>query len=212
MPDTSAEVQKAYNEWVHQYDTNANSTRDLNAKVLRQQPFDLATKTVLEIGCGTGFNTLWLADRAQFVVGVDISEGMLRKARHRLGEQNVRLLQADITKPWPLEQAFDLIVANLVLEHVKEFEHVFDEAHRVLRPGGLLYIGELHPYKQLQGVRAKYRNVETGEEVLVPAFCHHMSEYINEGIEAGFTLRRMGEWQNDADTDLRLLTLLFERR
>src|SRR5919197_4852647 len=120
MPDPSAEIRKAYNAWVHQYDTDANPTRDLNAKVLRQQPFTLAGQWVLEIGCGTGSNTIWLANRAQFVVGVDIAEGMLRKARRRLGTLNVHVLQADITKPWPLDQAFDVIVANLVLEHVKD--------------------------------------------------------------------------------------------
>jgi len=211
MPDTSAEVQKAYNEWVHRYDTNENPTRDLNAKALRQQAFDLTGKSVLEIGCGTGFNTMWLADRAQFVVGVDIAEGMLRKARCHLGELNVRFLQADITKPWPFNQAFDLIVASLVLEHIEDLGHVFDEAHQVLRPGGLFYIGELHPYKQLQGAQAKYRDTETGKEVLVLAFRHNVSEYVNDGIEAGFALRCMKEWQNEADAGPRLLTLLFER-
>ncbi len=113
MPEASAEVQQAYNEWAHQYDTNANLTRDLNAKVLRQQPFDLAGKWVLEIGCGTGFNTIWLANRAQFVVGVDIAAGMLRKACRRLGALNVDVLQADITKPWPLEQTFDVVATCL---------------------------------------------------------------------------------------------------
>ena len=211
MPDTSAKVRQAYNEWVHQYDTNENRTRDLNAKALRQQSFDLAGKSVLEIGCGTGFNTLWLADRAPLVVGMDIAEGMLQKASRRLNELHVHLLQADVTKPWPFEQTFDLIVANLVLEHVADLTHVFDEAHRVLKSGGLFYIGELHPYKQLQGVQAKYRDVETGQEVLVRAFQHNVSEYVNDGIAAGFMLRHMEEWRHETDSDLRLLTLLFER-
>jgi SAM-dependent methyltransferase len=211
MFDASAEVRKAYNEWVRQYDTNENRTRDLNAKALRQQSFDLAGKAVLEIGCGTGLNTLWLADRTRLVVGVDIAEGMLQQARYRLNELPVHLLQADLTKPWPFAQAFDLIVANLVLEHVADLTRVFDEAHRVLRSGGLFYIGELHPYKQLQGAQAKYRDVETGQEVLVRAFRHTVSEYVNHGIAAGFVLRRMGEWRNETDSDFRLLTLLFER-
>jgi malonyl-CoA O-methyltransferase len=114
MSEASAEVQRAYNEWVHQYDTDDNPTRDLNAKVLRQQPFDLANKVVLEIGCGTGLNTSWLADRARCVVA-DIAEGMLRKAHRLLGQRNVYFLQADLTKPWPLHQVFDVITANLVV-------------------------------------------------------------------------------------------------
>ncbi|WP_148255341.1 class I SAM-dependent methyltransferase [Aidingimonas lacisalsi] len=211
MHNTPAEVQKAYDTWVHQYDTNENPTRDLNARVLRQQPFALAGKSVMEIGCGTGINTIWLAEHAQSVVGVDIAEGMLKKARSRLGEEKACMLQADITKPWSFDLAFDLVVANLVLEHVRDLSHVFNEAHHILLPKGLFYIGELHPYKQLRGAQAKYRDTETDQDVLVPAFTHHVSEYINEGIKAGFTLCRIGEWQNEMDTDFRLLTLLFER-
>jgi SAM-dependent methyltransferase len=211
MSEASAEVQRAYNEWVHQYDTDDNPTRDLNAKVLRQQPFDLANKVVLEIGCGTGLNTSWLADRARCVVAIDIAEGMLRKAHRRLGQRNVYFLQADLTKPWPLHQVFDVITANLVLEHVQDLTHVFAEAHHVLRPDGLLYISELHPYKQLQGSQARYRDPETGAAVLVPAFRHSLSDYINGGIEADFALRRVGEGQNELDAALRLMTLLFER-
>jgi SAM-dependent methyltransferase len=211
MSEFPDEVEKAYNAWVYQYDTNSNATRDLNAEVLRRQPFDPTSQQVLEIGCGTGLNTIWLADRVQCVVGMDISAGMLNKAHNRLQGFNAYVLQADITKPWPLSHAFDAIVANLVLEHVYNLGHVFREAYRVLQPSGLLYISELHPYKQIQGAQAKYRDAETGQDVLVPAFCHSVSEYTNEGIEAGFTLRRMGEWQHESDMTPRLLTLLFER-
>ncbi len=211
MPETSAEVRKAYNVWVHQYDTNENATRDLNAALLRRQPLELADKSVLEIGCGTGLNTSWLAERARRVVGADFSEGMLRQARRRLDAHKVGLLRADVTQPWPFAQGFDLIVANLVLEHVRELGPLFREARRVLLPGGLLYVAELHPYRQLGGSQAKYREAETGEEVLVPAFVHQVSEYVNAGLAAGLALRRLGEQQNDADTIPRLLTLLFER-
>jgi predicted TPR repeat methyltransferase len=47
------------------------------------QTIDLAGRRVLEIECGTGLNTIWLADRVQSVVGVDISDGILRKAHSR---------------------------------------------------------------------------------------------------------------------------------
>ena len=203
-------VRNAYDEWVHQYDSNENRTRDLNSKVLRSQKFDLAGKTVLEIGCGTGLNTIWLAENAHLVIGMDISNGMLKKAQARLDKSNVRLLQADITKPWPLRAGFDMMVANLILEHISDLAHVFKEAHKGLLPDGLFYVGELHPYKQLRGVQAKYGDGQGGE-ILVPVFRHSVSEYLNAGIEAGFDLRQAGEWQDDADSEPRLLTLLFQR-
>jgi malonyl-CoA O-methyltransferase len=182
----------AYNEWVHQYDIDDNPTRDLNAEVLRQQPFDLVQQAVLEIGCGTGLNTVWLAQRARYIVALDIAEGMLSTARRRLGQRPIYFLQADVTKSWPLD-------------------HVFAEAHHMLRPGGLLYISELHPYKQLQGSQARYRDPETGAAVLVPAFHHSLSEDINGGIGAGLTLRCVEERQNASDATPRLMTRLFAR-
>ncbi len=110
-----------------------------------------------------------------------------------------------------LHVVFDLVVANLVLEHVADLSHVFGEAHRLLRSGGLLYVAELHPYRQLQGAQAKYRDMDSGTEILVPAFLHSISEYVNVGIASGFVLRGVGEWQNESDTVPRLLTVFFER-
>ena len=91
MSEASTAVQMAYNEWVHQYDIDDNPTRDLNAEVLRQQPFDLVQQAVLEIGCGTGLNTVWLAQRARYVVALDIAEGMLSTAAPSLGAETYLL-------------------------------------------------------------------------------------------------------------------------
>ncbi len=211
MSEKSQAVQQAYNVWVAQYDTNVNATRDLNMQILRQQQPDFADQCVLEIGCGTGLNTIWLAQQAQLVVGADITEGMMAQAQERLAGFPAHFLQMDITKPWPITQQFDWIVANLVLEHIQDLGHVFQEARAVLQENGRFYLSELHPYKQLQGGQARYQDSQTGQEVPVPAFYHPISEYVNEALAAGFSLVRLGEWQNEADNIPRLLTCLFAR-
>lgn len=211
MTKISKEVRQAYNVWVEQYDTNVNATRDLNMQVLRQQAFNFAGKAVLEIGCGTGLNTIWLAQQAQIVVAADLTEGMLQQAQQRLAGFPVQFLQTDITQPWPLAPRFDWIVTTLVLEHIEDLEHVFGEARQVLRHNGRFAISELHPYKQLQGIQARYQDAQTGQAVLVPAFYHPVSEYVNAGLSAGFSLCHLGEWQNETDVMPRLLTLLFEK-
>lgn len=206
------DVEAAYDRWAAVYDADRNPTRDLNASALRQQDFDLEGRAVLEVGCGTGLNTAWLAERAGPVTGVDVSQGMLARARERISSPRVQFVTADLTAPWPFgDRAFDLVVANLVLEHVQDLDHVFGEARRVLQPGGRLYVGELHPYRQLQGAQARFQDAGSGCEVRVPAFVHTVSESVNGAIGAGFAVARLDEWQADGDGVPRLLTLLCHR-
>lgn len=212
MNKTSLSVKKAYDEWAEVYDTNENPTRDLNAQMIRRESLSLANKQILEIGCGTGLNTQYLAQNAGQVVGLDISEEMLEVARQRISNKNARFMVGDITKAWDFKnKAFDLIVANLVLEHIEELSHVFREAYRILNPGGTLYLAELHPYKQLNRSQAKYVSRKTGKEKLVKAFIHSISEFVNGALHEGFVLRRMKEHKHKEDDTPRLLVLVFER-
>jgi ubiquinone/menaquinone biosynthesis C-methylase UbiE len=124
----------------------------------------------------------------------------------------VQFVTADVTQPWSFQgDAFDLVIANLILEHVQDLGHVFHEACRVLQPGGRFYVGELHPYKQLRGSQARYQEADSGSEVRVPAFVHTVAEFVNGAISAGFVVERLDEWQTEVDTVPRLLTLLLRR-
>ncbi len=77
----TTEVRGAYDRWAAQYDSDANTTRDLNVDVLREQTFPQPADEVLEIGYDTGLNTQWLADTGRQVVATDFSEEMLEKAQ-----------------------------------------------------------------------------------------------------------------------------------
>jgi ubiquinone/menaquinone biosynthesis C-methylase UbiE len=211
MPEISERVRSAYDEWAPTYDSARNPTRDLNAAALRQQAFDLAGKSVLEIGCGTGLNTEWLV-QAEHVCAVDFSRGMLERARIRVSADNVRFVEGDVTQPWGfIDETYDLIIANLILEHVRDLGHVFAEAFKAASPGGLFYIGELHPYKQTLGTQARYQLTDQGEEIRIDAVRHTISEFVNEGLRAGFRLDDLGERMGEGDTVPRLLTLRFSK-
>lgn len=206
----SEQISDHYDRWARTYDTAPNATRDLNARVLRQQLARGRWSRVLEIGCGTGINTSWLREHADEVVALDSSEGMLAEARRRVAGPKARFVVADVTQGWPVEPGFDLVVATLVLEHVRDLRPVFREARRVLATGGTLYIAELHPFRQYMGSQARYRAAEGGDEVLIPAFQHDVSEFVDAGLENGFSLAGMEEWRGDGDSVPRLLTMRFE--
>lgn len=209
------EVAEAYNRWAASYDADKNATRDLDAVVMRRVQLSLEGRDVLELGCGTGKNTAFLAEHAKRVVAVDFSEGMIARAHSRIVTSNVQFLRHDVREVWPVPSAsVDVVVANLILEHVHDLAIVFFEAARVLRPKGQFFFCELHPYRQLTGGQAQFTDPRTGETVRVTAHVHTVSEYVNLGIEAGLRVRALGEWTEEGapeDAPPRLLSLLFER-
>jgi ubiquinone/menaquinone biosynthesis C-methylase UbiE len=211
----TSDVADAYDRWSRQYDLDHNATRDLDAQVLRRAPLRVAGARVIELGCGTGKNSEWLAGSAREGVALDFSPGMLDVARRRVRATNVRFVEHDITRAWPVESASaDVVVGDLVLEHVRELAPVYREAARVLRPGGQLFLCELHPYRQLRGGQAKFIDPLTAESVPVTAFRHSVSEYVNGALCAGLAPRAVGEWIEDGaprEAVPRLLSLLLER-
>jgi ubiquinone/menaquinone biosynthesis C-methylase UbiE len=197
--------------WAETYDESKNATRDLDAAVLRAQRFPLEGATVIEIGCGTGKNTEWLA-AASKIVALDFSEKMIQVARQRVRSDHVDFIQHDIRRPWPVpERSADLITCNLVLEHIEDIGIVFAHARRAMKAGATLFVSEFHPYRQLLGRQARFA-AGNEEEIKVPAFVHDTAEFVGAGLAEGLRLTQLSEWRDEganATTPPRLLTLTF---
>ena len=215
MTPSSSELAQGYDRWAASYDADKNATRDLDAVVVRRVGLAIENKDVLELGSGTGKNTAYLAEHARRVVAMDFSEGMIARAHERIATSNVVFKLHDVRDTWPVDSAaVDVVVANLILEHVHDLAPVFFEAARVLRPQGQFFFCELHPYRQLLGAQAQFTDPGTGETVKLTAHVHTVSEYVMGGIEAGFALKSLGEWTEDEaapDAPPRLISCLFER-
>jgi SAM-dependent methyltransferase len=204
-------IEKAYNEWASQYDTNKNKTRDLEALALAETLEEISFDKCLEIGCGTGKNTAWLIQKAGQVLAIDLSAGMLEKAKAKIPSERVTFRQADITKSWNFGNGFDLVSFSLVLEHIENLDPVFEEAGKALKTGGYVYIGELHPFKQYGGTKARF-DTENGRQE-VTCFTHHISDFIKAGKKYGFELTNINEFFDDDDktTVPRILTVLLKK-
>jgi len=161
----------------------------------------LRDRHVLEIGCGTGFNTTYLAQQSRSVLAIDGSAGMLAQARSKVAAPHVLLMRCDLQHAWPLADAsMDLVICMLVLEHIPDVYAIFHEASRVLRPGGAFFVCELHPFRQLQGRQARFTEAGSGKVILIPAYLHDVSEYVNASVQHGFELIRMDEWRDAQDS------------
>jgi ubiquinone/menaquinone biosynthesis C-methylase UbiE len=204
--------EQAYNSWASHYDTNENKTRDLEAKALRDILSTISFNTALEIGCGTGKNTEWLLQKAEQITAVDLSEEMLSKAKEKIQSGKVEFIKTDINSDWDFTQkTFDLVSFSLVLEHIENLDHIFKEAYKKLNEEGYVYIGELHPFKQYTGSKARFET-EEGLQI-VQCYNHHISDFIQSAKKYGLKLVGLDEYfDNDDKTAIpRILALLFRK-
>lgn len=207
-------IRMAYTHWSRTYDSDRNLTRDLDQSVTREALADQCVGAILELGCGTGKNTEFLARIGRRVLALDLTAGMIGQARAKLrAAKHVHFAIADLTRPWPCApDSADLIVCNLVLEHIDDLPFIFGQVWRALRPGGRFFLSELHPFKQYLGSKATFQHED--QQVQIPAFVHHVSSFLDAARGAGLALDRLGEWRHPEDIDQppRLITFLFEKR
>lgn len=205
-------IQDAYTQWSETYDLDRNLTRDLDQVATKESLGHLHFHTVLEIGCGTGKNTVLLAEISERVLALDLSRGMLQRAKGKFQFNHVFFAVADLTKPWPCRaEAVELIVCSLVLEHIPNLAEVFSEAYRALFPGGRFFISELHPFRQYQGTQANFQRED--ERIEIQAFVHHLSDFTDAAASFGLRLESFKEWWHETDQNKppRLVSFMFQK-
>ncbi len=205
-------IQQSYNEWASQYDGNQNKTRDLEAVAIRECLDQIPFESCLEIGCGTGKNTEWLQQKSTTHTAVDFSEEMLVKAKEKIRGPHVQFVTADITEPWRFSPPafYDLITFSLVLEHIESLDFIFQQTAIALKAGAYMYIGELHPYKQYAGSKARFENSEGTQELT--CYTHHVSDFINSSRRHGFTLSELNEYMDEETAMPRILSMILKKQ
>jgi phosphatidylethanolamine/phosphatidyl-N-methylethanolamine N-methyltransferase len=133
-----ATITKAYARWAPVYDLVFGAVFE-RGRVAATAAAERIGGAILEVGVGTGIS---LPDysRANRLVGVDISEPMLRKAQERVAEKRLTnvhgLAVMDAAKLAFADNSFDVVVAQYVITAVPDPEGTLDEFARVLKPGG----------------------------------------------------------------------------
>lgn len=104
---------------------------------------DSGCKKVLDLGCGSGWLSIFLAREGFEVTGIDLVEHALRLASQWAAQEKLsaKFEVADIANLPYGEGTFDAIVANSILEHLtlELAEKTFEQLKKVLKPGGLMF-------------------------------------------------------------------------
>jgi ubiquinone/menaquinone biosynthesis C-methylase UbiE len=107
-----------------------------------------STDVVLEIGCGIGRVGKHLAGRCRRWIGADVSQNMLRFAAERLGDfSNVEFVELSGNDLRPIgDNSIDVAYCTVVFMHLESWDRYgyVEEAFRVLRPGGKLYVDNVN--------------------------------------------------------------------
>jgi 2-polyprenyl-3-methyl-5-hydroxy-6-metoxy-1,4-benzoquinol methylase len=120
-------------------------TEQLQRRLILTLLGDIRGRNVLDVGCGDGDLAVELWRRGAIVTGIDASSEMVEAARARAKREGADIaLTVGEAASIPFDpERFDVVVAVTILCFVAHAAPVFNEIARVLRPGGILVIGEL---------------------------------------------------------------------
>ena len=110
----------------------------------------LTGEVCVDLGSGRGTDVLRMAEsvgETGFVYGIDISDGMLEKARRnaeKFNVTNVRFVRSELEKLELPDKLADLVISNCTLNHAADKQAVWNEIHRILKKGGRFVISDIY--------------------------------------------------------------------
>ena len=169
---------------------------------------DLKGKRVLDLGCGFGWFCRFVREvGAAEVVGYDVSEKMLERARTTTPDSAISYARKDLETLELQPASFDLIYSSLTFHYIERLDRLFGQIHRALVPGGSFIFSVEHPIytapsdpKWIDKVWPLDSYLDEGPRstdwLAKGVIKQHrtVATYLNLLIAAGFTLRHIEEW------------------
>ncbi len=153
----------------------------------------------LDAACGTGRYARLLAQQgAQQVIGIDQSLPMLELAQAASNaDARLQFIQGSLLHLPLSDESCDLAVVALALSHLRTAQlcQAFGELSRVLKPGGILLMSEMHPFGALTGGRCRFERSEGKRQQVyhIQTHTHLHEDYFTAAQAANLTLEAMRE-------------------
>lgn len=185
-------VQEGYTLWADTYDEMKTEGWMDYALLERIQAVAWEQmETAADLACGTGRIGAWLKEHGvRSVDGVDLTEAMLEQARAKGIYRH--LLPGDLRQTSFSAHSYDLVSVGLADDHLPELWPLYQEAARLVRPGGYLVLVGYHPFFQLSGTPTTFEQ-RTGEPAAIEGYVHLFSEHVQAANECGWLLRELHE-------------------
>ena len=142
---------------------------------------ELASKKVLDLGCGYGENcAMFLSQGASTVIGMDLSEKMLDKAKK--DHPQVTFIHGDmndlssIANNTAIPNSYDLIVSSLAMHYISDFKKLANEVYSLLTPNGYFVFSQEHPL-----TTAPINGVVWERDENNTALYYHLTDYTRSG-------------------------------
>jgi arsenite methyltransferase len=152
-------------------------------------------ETCIDLGSGRGIDVMRMADLAGpggFAYGIDVSDGMIEKAREtarKLGVSNVEFVKSGLEDIALADGAADVVISNCTINHALDKRRVWSEINRILKKGGRFVVSDIY---STVPVPEEYRNdPKAVAECWAGAVTRE--EYLRDVEEAGFTNLRILE-------------------
>ena len=183
--------------WNRFFRQRRESGNDLDWKGLWTEPFlvtlqEAGTRTILELGCGTGNDAARLAGEGYSVTAIDLSDDAIGQARAKFGSQ-ARFLVADITQRLSFPSGeFDAVMSNVALHMFPDgvTRALFAEVGRLVHPGGLF----LFHVNALEDRPLRARHLPARE--LEPDYVIEESGQTMHFFSEAYLRELLAEWRN----------------
>ncbi len=181
---------------------------------------ELNGKKILDLGCGFGEHCVqYVQMGAEKVVGIDISEKMLRTATEENSDPKIKYINMPMEDIDKLDEKFDVVISSLAFHYVEDFSGVVKNIYSLLNDGGVFVFSQEHPLNTCHTGGDRWTRDENGNKVHLNLknYCiekenesswfvddvkkyHRMfSTIVNTLIESGFFVEKMIEPTPDED-------------
>jgi SAM-dependent methyltransferase len=169
--------------------------------------------SVLDLGCGFGWFCRWARGHgAARVLGIDVSEKMLTRARAMTPDAAIAYAREDMERLALPAASFDLVYSSLAFHYIVGLDRLMAEIHRALRPGGSLVFSVEHPIYTAPGQPGWSRDAAGRAAWPIDGYSAEgprstdwlakgvikqhrtIATYLNMLLRLGFTLVHVEEW------------------